>query len=246
MKKKSLILFLLLISNALVGQYTQTRVLQVKSENVSEFESEVAKKTSLFNGPESDDRFLTFRILSGPNTNQYMRIRYESKLSGFDYTNQKGYDYWVKNIRPLCIEKGAKFWQKIPTLSYVTEKGGGFGPHKRIDFIAVKPNKNGDFVNWRKRIAEAYKKVGVDYNLSVLRVISGSDYARLYQVRRNFKNFEHEMESRTIMPKIREAYEALYGKNSWQNDLNKYISSRIWVHTRHHKLIPELSSQNSN
>ena len=76
--KKILLFQLLFCVTVLSAQYTQTRVLHVKSENVTQFEEAVAKKTKMFNGPQSEDRFLTFKILSGPNANQYMRVRFET------------------------------------------------------------------------------------------------------------------------------------------------------------------------
>ena len=170
-----------------------------------------------------------------------MRIRFEERLSGFDYIDKKGYNYWKKNVMPFYDEGRVAFWRKIPSMSYNMEEGG-WGPLKRIAFVAVNQDKLEDFRTWRNRLAASYKKAGRDYNLSVLQAISGSDYARLFQIRQNFKNFEHQENSIKDRVKVRDAYESLYGRNSWQNDYKKYLKSVIMTHIRHHELMPELSS----
>jgi hypothetical protein len=239
--KKILLFQLLFCVTVLSAQYTQTRVLHVKSENVTQFEEAVAKKTKMFNGPQSEDRFLTFKILSGPNANQYMRVRFEANLSGFDSIDKKGYNYWKQNVMPFYVEGRVAFWSKIPSMSY-NMKDGGWGPLKAISFVAVNRLKIGDFRTFRTRLSKAYEKVGRDYNLSVLRCVSGGDYAQLFQIRRNFMSFEHQENSGKDRIKVREAYNSLYGENSFQGDYEKYSKSLIMTHRRHHELMPELSS----
>jgi hypothetical protein len=55
-------------------------------------------------------------------------------------------------------------------------------------------------------------------------------------------NFEHQENSGKDRIKVREAYNRLYGENSFQRDYEKYSNSLIMTHRRHHELMPELSS----
>ena len=135
--KKLLLFQLLFCVTVLSAQYTQTRVLHVKSENVTQFEEAVAKKTKMFNGPQSEDRFLTFKILSGPNANQYMRVRFEANLSGFDYIDNKGYNYWKQNVMPFYVEGRVAFWRPsggvFSSRSVGRSSGAGAGIGAELD-----------------------------------------------------------------------------------------------------------------
>ena len=53
------------------------------------FESAVAKKTQMYNGKEPKKSF-TFKILTGPNAQNYARVRSVRNLGELDYQNSKG------------------------------------------------------------------------------------------------------------------------------------------------------------
>ena len=79
MRKLFLLLFTTLFLTSLNAQeqnwIMQSRVLNVDAEDVQKFESAVAKKTKMYNSKEGTARWLTFRILTGPNTNNYVRAQ---------------------------------------------------------------------------------------------------------------------------------------------------------------------------
>ena len=72
--RKILLLFIALIT--LTPSFAQddmpqqwlmrARVLQVDQSDISDFEKAVAKKTEMYNSKEDQPRWITFRILSGP------------------------------------------------------------------------------------------------------------------------------------------------------------------------------------
>ena len=75
------------------------RVLNVENKDIPEFEAAVAKKTQMFNGKGAKEKFFTFKILTGPNAQNYARIRVVNNLGEFDYQNTKGNNFWFKTMR---------------------------------------------------------------------------------------------------------------------------------------------------
>ena len=118
MKKIFYALILFSLCANLNSQIIQTRVLYVENENVKEFESAVAKKTQLFNGKGSKERWFTFKILTGPNAMNYSRVRLADELSDLDYQNKKGNEYWFKNVPHTS---GTQYtWRINNKASYIT------------------------------------------------------------------------------------------------------------------------------
>ena len=52
----------------------------------------------MFNGKEAKEKYFTFKILTGPNAQNYVRMRVVSSLSELDYQNTKGNNYWFKKF----------------------------------------------------------------------------------------------------------------------------------------------------
>ena len=81
MKKLLLLLAVLTITPSVAQESTpqqwlfRARVLQVNQSDVSAFEKAVAKKTEMYNSKEDQPRWVTFRILSGPQANNYLRMQ---------------------------------------------------------------------------------------------------------------------------------------------------------------------------
>ena len=82
MKKIFLLLFTTLFLTSLNAQeqnwIMQTRLLDVDAKDVQKFESAVAKKTQMYNSKDGTARWITFRILTGPNANSYVRAQLEN------------------------------------------------------------------------------------------------------------------------------------------------------------------------
>ena len=80
MKKILLLLLTVVFISSLNAQdnnaWLQTRVLNVDASDVEKFESAVAKKNQMYNSKDGTPRYFTFRILTGQNSNQYLRAQY--------------------------------------------------------------------------------------------------------------------------------------------------------------------------
>ena len=240
MKKLILSIFLLTFLSNVNSQILQMRVLNVENKDIPEFEAAVAKKTQMFNGKGAKEKFFTFKILTGPNAQNYARIRVVNNLGEFDYQNTKGNNFWFKSV-PHTSGR-VTLWNINKDASYRTGDYEGTD-HRRIAILSYKEDKKDDFWTFQMRIKKAYEKIGHPYNRSVLNLISGGSRQNVVMIRWIFKNFEDEEKWRkNSIPKIKSAYNELFG--AWDVDYKKYGESLVdeWGFIRHHTFMPSLSS----
>ena len=242
MKRIFYTLFLFSLCANLNSQIIQTRVLYVETENVKEFESAVAKKTQMFNGKGSKEKWFTFKILTGPNAMNYSRVRLAEDLSELDYQNKKGNEYWFKNVPHTS---GTQYtWRRNNEASYITGNYDGVN-HRRIVFVSYKYSKRKDFWTFRYRVKKVLEKMQQPYNRGVFSLISGGSRPNVVMIRYLFKSYEEEQNWReNEVPKIKSTYKELFGDEAWEMDYTKYRESMVedWGMTRHHAFMPELSS----
>ena len=51
---------------------------------MAKFSEGIAKKTQMYNRSENSDQYYTFQILSGPNTNNFIRVRWMESIGELD------------------------------------------------------------------------------------------------------------------------------------------------------------------
>ena len=109
--KKILILFYTLFSlNFSAAQVLQWRLLEVAPENMEEFMAAAAKKTKMYNSKEGQPRYLTYRILTGPNAQNLVRFQIADSIQELDVVDTKGNNYWQKTTGSLHTSKGNSIW----------------------------------------------------------------------------------------------------------------------------------------
>ena len=240
MKKLLITILLFTFFSNLNSQILQMRVLTVENQDIAEFESAVAKKTQMYNGKGAKEKYFTFKILTGPNAQNYARVRVVRNLGELDYQNSKGNSYWFKNV-PHTSGR-VSLWSMNKEASYRTGNYEG-NDHRRIAVLSYKEDKKDDFWTFQMRIKKAYEKIDHPYNKSIFNQISGGSRQNVVMIRWVFKNFEDEENWRkNSVPKLIAAYNELFG--AWDVDYKKYGESLIdeWGLIRHHTFMPELSS----
>ena len=97
--KKIILLIAIFISSSISAQVGQARILKVNDGQMDNFVSSVSKKTKMFNDSEGSDKYFTFRILTGPNTNDFIRVRWMESIGDLDNYNPDSREqkYWQKN-----------------------------------------------------------------------------------------------------------------------------------------------------
>ena len=240
MKRLLITILLFTFFSNVNSQILQMRVLTVENKDIPEFESAVAKKTQMYNGKGAKEKFFTFKILTGPNAQNYARVRVVRNLGELDYQNSKGNSYWLKNV-PHTSGR-VSLWAVNKEASYRTGNYEG-NDHRRIAILSYKEDKKDDFWTFQMRAKKAYEKIGHPYNKSILNQISGASRRNVVMIRWIFKNFEDEENWRkNSVPKLIAAYNELFG--AWDVDYKKFRESLSddWGLTRHHTFMPELSS----
>ena len=158
MKKFILITVLTLFVSSLNAQVGQARTLIVKDGQMAKFSEGIAKKTQMYNRSENSDQYYTFQILSGPNTNNFIRVRWMESIGELD-TNSADSDelkYWNKNVVPYYTEGTSRIWTRNANLSHVPENSSG--NLRRVIYYNYKDSGEWDFWRFRQRVKKAMEE----------------------------------------------------------------------------------------
>ena len=158
--KKIILLIAIFISASLPAQVGQARILKVKDGQMDKFVSSVSKKTKMFNDSEGSDKYFTFRILTGPNTDDFIRVRWMESIGELDNYNPDSEEqkYWQKNVMPYYTEGIARVWSRNSNLSYVPENSSG--NLRRVIYYNYKDSGEQDFWRFRQRVRKAMEASG--------------------------------------------------------------------------------------
>ena len=221
----------------------RSRVLQVDQADVSAFEKAVAKKTKMYNSEDDQPRWITFRILSGPQANNYLRMQMTTDISDFDNEDVKGNSYWEKTVGPLHTSLGNRFWNRNNWSSYVPDDPKPMSL-RRIIYYNYKDSGEQDFWRFRRRVKIAMTESGYGSRMSVLVCSSGCE-GNVVQVRFHHDGFTGQSSDYgEPLQNMIAKYNELYGEDAYEQDSNSVDATledngRI---IRHHEIIPELSS----
>ena len=221
----------------------RARILQVDQSDVSAFEKAVAKKTEMYNNNEDQPRWITFRILSGPQANNYLRMQLTTDVSEFDNEDMKGNAYWEKTVGPLHTSLGNRYWARNNWSSYVPEDPQP-QTHRRIIYYNYKDSGEQDFWRFRGRVKRAMTESGYPSRVSVLVCNSGCN-GNVVQVRFHHDGFTGQSSDYgEPLQNMIASYNEIYGDDSYAQDSAKMAESleENGRSIRHHEYLPELSS----
>ena len=221
----------------------RARILQVDQSDVSAFEKAVAKKTEMYNNKEDQPRWITFRILSGPQANNYLRMQLTTDVSEFDNEDMKGNAYWEKTVGPLHTSLGNRYWARNNWSSYVPEDPQP-QTHRRIIYYNYKDSGEQDFWRFRGRVKRAMIESGYPSRVSVLVCNSGCN-GNVVQVRFHHDGFTGQSSDYgEPLQNMIASYNEIYGDDSYAQDSAKMAESleENGRSIRHHEYLPELSS----
>tara|TARA_A200000113_G_C8829325_1_gene343182 strand:- start:607 stop:1338 length:732 start_codon:yes stop_codon:yes gene_type:complete len=239
--KKILFGLFVSITVSVNGQFLQSRLLKVNQSNVAEFEASVAQKTKLYNSKEGQPRYITFKILSGPYAQNYIRVQYADEISEFDVIDKVGNDYWFKTTGKLHISEGNRIFSRNTEASYSPKEAQRVN-HRRILYYKIKPGMGKHFWRYRTRLVKALEAANWPNRVSTLNCNSGCN-GNWVMVRYHHKDFKSEYDDNTKMfPIVVEKYDELFGKNSYEDDSQMLQMSVDENRTRHHQRMPALSS----
>ena len=120
--------------NTAQSQVIQQRRLNVDPSKVAKFEVVVAKKNQFYYNKDGQPRFVTFKILTGPNAYDYVRVQITESIAKFDEADQEGNDFWRKTIDPLHSSSGNRVGWVNAEITYNPEVRNKFN-HKKINIL---------------------------------------------------------------------------------------------------------------
>lgn len=244
MKKITITLLLLLFVSSLSAQVGQARVLEVKDGHMDKFMSGVAKKTQMYNNSEDSDKFYTFKILTGPNATDFIRVRWMESINELDNPiDADELAYWNKNARPHYTEGAARIWSRNANLSHVPEDSGNTNL-RRVIYYNYKDSGEQDFWRFRQRVKKAMVESGYKSAMNVLGCASGCN-GNWVQVRFHHDGYAGQSSDYgEPLQAMIEKYNELYGNDAYEQDSDKVDASLMpeGRRIRHLMLMPEMSS----
>ena len=244
MKKITITLLLLLFVSSLSAQVGQARVLEVKDGHMDKFMSGVAKKTQMYNNSEDSDKFYTFKILTGPNATDFIRVRWMESINELDNPiDADELAYWNKNARPHYTEGAARIWSRNANLSHVPEDSGNTNL-RRVIYYNYKDYGEQDFWRFRQRVKKAMVESGYKSAMNVLGCASGCN-GNWVQVRFHHDGYAGQSSDYgEPLQAMIEKYNELYGNDAYEQDSDKVDASLMpeGRRIRHLMLMPEMSS----
>ena len=247
MKKITLITVLTLFVTSLSAQVGQARLLKVNDGQMEKFTTNISKKTQMYNNSEGSDTYYTFQILSGPNTNDFIRVRWMESIAELDSnsTDSEELKYWNKNVAPYYTEGTSRIWTRNSNLSHTPENASGTDL-RRVIYYNYKDSGEQDFWRFRQRVKKAMTESGYGSAMNVLWCSSGCS-GNWVQVRFHHDGYVgQEADYGDPLQAMITKYDELYGSDAYEQDSNGVDNSLMpeGRRIRHLKLIPEMSSMN--
>ena len=244
MKKFILITVLTLFVSSLNAQVGQARTLIVKDGQMAKFSEGIANKTQMYNRSENSDQYYTFQILSGPNTNNFIRVRWMESIGELD-TNSADSDelkYWNKNVVPYYTEGTSRIWTRNANLSHVPENSSG--NLRRVIYYNYKDSGEWDFWRFRQRVKKAMEESGYKSAMNVLWCSSGCN-GNWVQVRFHHDGYEGQASDYgEPLQNLITKYNEIYGEDAYEQDSSSASASLTddGFRVRHLMFMPEMSS----
>ena len=227
--------------------WLQTRVLTVDASDVEKFENAVAKKTQMYNSEEGTPRFFTFRILTGQNSNQYLRGQYITSPEELDNLDTEGNAYWQKTVGQYHTSEGGRLWGRSNATTYIPEDNERTNL-RRIIYYKYDDSGEQDFWRFRWRVKNAMQESGYGSMMSVFACQSGCN-GNVVQVRFHHKGWVGQSSDYgEPLQNMISKYDELYGEGAYEQDGDKVDESLLSEGRiiRHHELLPNLSSPMRN
>tara|TARA_B100000795_G_scaffold268843_1_gene256673 strand:- start:7044 stop:7790 length:747 start_codon:yes stop_codon:yes gene_type:complete len=243
MKKIIFTLFFVFAITTINTQVIQSRLLKVDQVNMKEFVDGVSKKTKIYNSKKGQSRYMTFRVLTGDNAQNFVRMQVADSIQEFDNVYTEGNNYWRSKVGSIHQSIGNTIWSMSKKMSYYIENKERVN-HRRILFYNFNDSGAKDFWRFRERIKKAMVESKYGQNMNVLYCNSGCN-GNVVQVRFHHKNFAGQSNDYGIpLKKMIEKYDELYGEDAYEQDSQKVDESLMpnGRTVRHQVLVPELSS----
>ena len=253
MKNILLIISILFITNIVYGQAISVRYITSKKGQNSQLREALKIKTQKYNTKDSQPRIYTFAVRASQKAglSSYVRLSYAPTLGELSVggSGQPGMmDYWMNNV-DVHIETSSS--NEIFTLrksATHNDANGSEKPMRKVYHYNIKHGEQHNFWRVRDNLPKAIEKSGVDFDINSFNSFAGGSrhHARIVIFGKDLSSFS----GANNWSKIADAYDDLYGNNSWEEDWELSNSSLLngaygpgWGNSMELlEFIPELSS----
>ena len=222
MRKLTIILTLFFLSDVAYGQAISTRYIEAKDGKGAELREALKVKTKKYNSKEGDPRIYTFAVRASQmgSMSSFVRLSYASRLGELSMggSNQPGMmDYWMKNVNVLIKKTSSNEIFLLRESATHNDANGVDKPFRRVFHYNIKHGEQHNFWRVRDNLPKAIEKSGVDFDINCFNSFAGGSrqHARIVIFGKDMESFEPESSN---WSKIRDAYNELYGNNSWKED----------------------------
>lgn len=223
-----------------------------KEGKTSEFMNAAGKKTKMFNN-SPENAIVTYQVLNGPDTGQFLRINLYASIEnfvGYNSNNSDEREYWEKNVLPLTQSNdGPTIWRRLSSLSnnWPNPNDGVIEPSKYmvVDTYTVSSEGYADHREIIGKIYSIIKEAGSSAKTSLFKVESGGN-PNTYMRVRMFDDPNERAQWAEQERTFEQVYNQKYGYRSFEKDiqvLNESIMS--WSKTSEIVMfVPSMSAGN--
>ena len=253
--KNFLPLFILIFSStSVIGQAISIRYITAKKGENSQLREALKTKTQKYNTKDNEPKIYTFAVRASQKgkLSTYVRLTYAPTLGELSVggSGQPGMmDYWMKNVD---VHISSSSSNEIFTLRKSATHNDALGtekPMRRVFHYNIKHGEQDNFWKIRDNLPKAIEKSGVDLDINSFNSFAGGSrqHARIVVFGKDLASFESGSGNGS---KIKDAYNEIYGNNSWDDDWELHNKSLLngaygngWGNSVELlEFIPELSS----
>ena len=253
--KNFLLLFILIFSStSVIGQAISIRSITAKKGENSQLREALKTKTQKYNTKDNEPKIYTFAVRASQKgkLSTYVRLTYAPTLGELSVggSGQPGMmEYWMKNVD---VHISSSSSNEIFTLRKSATHNDALGtekPMRRVFHYNIKHGEQDNFWKIRDNLPKAIEKSGVDLDINSFNSFAGGSrqHARIVVFGKDLASFESGSGNGS---KIKDAYNEIYGNNSWDDDWELHNKSLLngaygngWGNSVELlEFIPELSS----
>ncbi len=247
--KNLLAIFIFTISfNNLYSQAISYRYMTPKKGHAQDFRNGLVSKTKKYNSKDGDPRIYTFAVRASQNggMQSVVRMSYGETIGELPIGggNQPGmWDYWMENVDKFVENTSSSEIFGLRKSATHNDAVGSDKPFRRVFHYLIKPGHQDKFWKVRDNMPRAIEESGVDLDINAFQSFAGGSmgHVRIVIFEKDMKAFEPGSGD---WQKVRDAYNNLYGDESWEIDWELSRSSqREWGNNVELlEFLPELSS----
>ena len=230
--KNFLLLFILIFSStSVIGQAISIRYITAKKGENSQLREALKTKTQKYNTKDNEPKIYTFAVRASQKgkLSTYVRLTYAPTLGELSVggSGQPGMmDYWMKNVD---VHISSSSSNEIFTLRKSATHNDALGtekPMRRVFHYNIKHGEQDNFWKIRDNLPKAIEKSGVDLDINSFNSFAGGSrqHARIVVFGKDLASFESGSGNGS---KIKDAYNEIYGNNSWDDDWELHNKSLL-------------------